>query len=68
MTVNSSQNLGNLIYEIRDQQVMLDSDLAKLYQMEAKRKNSEKRPRLGAPKEMWKGILIIHRNKEAIWL
>lgn len=30
-------NLENLIYEIRGQQVMLDSDLARLYQVETKR-------------------------------
>ena len=33
------ENLENLIYEIRGKQVMLDSDLAKLYQVETKRIN-----------------------------
>ena len=31
--------IENLIYEIRGKQVMLDSDLAKLYQVETKRIN-----------------------------
>ncbi len=30
--VNTNLQIENLIYEIRGQQVMLDSDLAKLYQ------------------------------------
>lgn len=33
------QNIENMIYEIRGKQVMLDSDLAKLYQVETKRVN-----------------------------
>lgn len=33
------KNIENLIYEIRGQQVMLDSDLAKLYETETKRIN-----------------------------
>ena len=32
-------NIKNIIYEIRGKQVMLDSDLAKLYQVETKRIN-----------------------------
>ena len=32
-------NIGDLIYEIRGKQVMLDSDLAKLYNVETKRIN-----------------------------
>ena len=32
-------SIENLIYEIRDKQVMLDSDLAKLYNVETKRIN-----------------------------
>ncbi|VWL84982.1 hypothetical protein OMES3154_00254 [Oceanivirga miroungae] len=32
-----TENIKNLIYEIRGKQVMLDSDLAKLYQVETKR-------------------------------
>ena len=31
--------IENLIYEVRGKQVMLDSDLAKLYQVETKRIN-----------------------------
>ncbi len=31
MDIISKTNIENLIYEIRDKQVMLDSDLAKLY-------------------------------------
>ncbi|MBR2832945.1 MAG: ORF6N domain-containing protein [Bacilli bacterium] len=34
-----NENIENLIYEIRGKQVMLDSDLAKLYQVETKRIN-----------------------------
>lgn len=33
------ENIENLIYEVRGKQVMLDSDLAKLYQVETKRIN-----------------------------
>ena len=33
------ENIGSNIYEIRGMQVMLDSDLAKLYQVETKRIN-----------------------------
>ena len=32
-------NIENMIYEIRGKQVMLDSDLAKLYNVETKRIN-----------------------------
>ena len=34
-----NENIENLIYEIRGKQVMLDSDLTKLYQVETKRIN-----------------------------
>ena len=34
--VNNEDDIGNMIYEIRGQQVMLDSDLAKLYQVKTK--------------------------------
>ena len=33
-------NIENMIYEIRGKQVMLDSDLAKLYNVETKRNKS----------------------------
>ena len=33
------ENIENLIYEIRGKQVMLDSDLARLYKVETKRIN-----------------------------
>lgn len=33
------ENIENLIYEIRGKQVMLDTDLANLYQVETKRIN-----------------------------
>ena len=36
-TIKNSVLIENLIYEIRGKQVMLDSDLAKLYQVETKR-------------------------------
>ena len=47
----SNNNFENMIYEIRGMQVMLDSDLAKIYQVETKRineavsRNKEKFPR-----------------------
>ena len=37
--ITSDINIENMIYEIRGKQVMLDSDLAKLYQVETKRIN-----------------------------
>ena len=36
---DSEFNIKNLIYLVRNQQVMLDSDLAMLYQVETKRLN-----------------------------
>ena len=38
---SDGQNIKNLIYEIRGQQVMLDSDLAKLYEVETKQLNRQ---------------------------
>ena len=37
--LDSKDNIENMIYEIRGKQVMLDSDLAKLYKVETKRIN-----------------------------
>ena len=37
--IEKELNIENMIYEIRGKQVMLDSDLAKLYQVETKRIN-----------------------------
>ena len=37
--VKNEERIENLIYEIRGKQVMLDSDLAKLYHVETKRIN-----------------------------
>ena len=37
--VIDENKIENMIYEIRGQQVMLDSDLARLYQVETKRIN-----------------------------
>ena len=39
IVLNNEEQIGNMIYEIRGKQVMLDSDLAKLYQVETKRIN-----------------------------
>ena len=39
LILNNDEKIENLIYEIRGVQVMLDSDLAKLYQVETKRIN-----------------------------
>ncbi len=50
MTLTNEVKIENMIYEIRGKQVMLDSDLAKLYGVETKRineavrRNSEKFP------------------------
>ena len=37
IVLNNEEQIENMIYEIRGKQVMLDSDLAKLYQLETKR-------------------------------
>lgn len=37
--IKENRNIETMIYEIRGKQVMLDSDLAKLYQVETKRIN-----------------------------
>ena len=37
--INKNIKIENMIYEIRGRQVMLDSDLAKLYNVETKRIN-----------------------------
>jgi hypothetical protein len=37
----SNQNIQSMIYTIRDQQIMLDRDLAQLYQVESKRLNEQ---------------------------
>ena len=39
IVLNNEEQIENMIYEIRGKQVMLDSDLAKLYQVETKRIN-----------------------------
>ena len=39
LMVKEDINIEDIIYEIRGKQVMLDSDLAKLYQVETKRIN-----------------------------
>jgi len=39
MNLTNNHNIETTIYEIRDTKVMLDSDLAKLYQVETKRIN-----------------------------
>ena len=39
MLVKENIKIENLIYEIREKQVMLDSDLAKLYEIETRRIN-----------------------------
>ena len=50
IVLKNDERIENLIYEIRGKQVMLDSDLAKLYQVETKRineavsRNNEKFP------------------------
>lgn len=50
IVLKNDERIENLIYEIRGKQVMLDSDLVKLYQVETKRineavsRNNEKFP------------------------
>ena len=50
VVLKNEEKIENMIYEIRGKQVMLDSDLATLYQVETKRineavrRNSEKFP------------------------
>ena len=39
IVVSDNIKIENMIYEIRGKQVMLDSDLAKLYNVETKRFN-----------------------------
>ncbi|MBE6161261.1 MAG: ORF6N domain-containing protein [Firmicutes bacterium] len=39
IVLNNEEQIENMIYEIRGKQVMLDSDLAKLYHVETKRIN-----------------------------
>ena len=39
LVIKNEEDIKNMIYEIRGKQVMLDSDLAKLYQVETKRIN-----------------------------
>ncbi len=39
--IHTSENISNLIYTIRNQQVMLDNDLAKIYNYEVKRLNEQ---------------------------
>ena len=39
IVLEKTEIIKNLIYEIRGRQIMLDSDLAKLYQVETKRIN-----------------------------
>ena len=39
LIVKDDIKIENMIYEVRGKQVMLDSDLAKLYQVETKRIN-----------------------------
>lgn len=52
MQMISSDNIKNLIYTIRDQQVMLDSDLAVIYEVETKQINrAVKRNEHRFPKE-----------------
>ena len=49
--------IGDMIYEVRDKQVMLDSDLAKLYGVETKRINESVRNNLKKFPERFSWIL-----------
>ena len=57
-----NNNIENMIYEVRGKQVMLDSDLAKLYQVETKRINEAVKRNLNKFPERFSWILT---NDEA---
>ncbi len=39
LVLNETEKIENIIYKVRERQVMLDSDLVKLYEVETKRIN-----------------------------
>jgi hypothetical protein len=47
MNMNGLQNIKTMIYKIRGYQVMLDADLAKIYQVETKRLNEAVKRNIG---------------------
>ena len=64
--IKSELKIENMIYEIRGKQVMLDSDLAKLYQVETKRINEAvKRNKERFPNDFY-FILDIHEYREIL--
>ena len=64
--LKSELKIENMIYEIRGKQVMLDSDLAKLYQVETKRINEAvKRNKERFPNDFY-FILDIHEYREIL--
>ncbi len=64
--VTSGLQIENMIYEIRGKQVMLDSDLAKLYQVETKRINEAvKRNKERFPKDFY-FVLVNSEYRELL--
>ena len=59
-------NVENLIYEIRGKQVMLDSDLAKLYQVETKRINEAVKNNPNKFPDRF-SFIITDYEKEYLW-
>jgi len=59
-------NVENMIYEIRGKQVMLDSDLAKLYCVETKRINEAVRNNLEKFPERFSFILNDYESKKLL--
>ena len=61
--VKDEINIEDLIYEIRGVQVMLDSDLANLYQVETKRINEAVRNNPDKFPERFSFILTVTKNR-----
>lgn len=59
-------NIENMIYEIRGKQVMLDSDLAKLYNVETKRINEAVKRNLDKFPERFSWLLTDEEVKD-LW-
>ena len=62
--LSEKQKIENMIYEIRGKQVMLDSDLAKLYQIETKRINEAVKNNLEKFPERFSWVLSDYEEKD----
>ena len=58
IVLNNEEQIENMIYEIRGKQVMLDSDLAKLYHVETKRINEAVKNNIEKFPERFSWILL----------